>query len=330
MNLLYKRWLGLGKGELYYITPCKDAGHAGDLIFRTYQEPCGFGTATWRIADIRQRLSVDARSENPVCKLLREFAAPGDKAVVFEAGFAVGEGDAGQGLHAAAGSIQYGLAGRGVPLHCCAETRVEVALAGGDHAEFQRAAAALARLHRIIPQKLGEPPAVLVRAAVDDDEPVRRCARTDRLGGATAAAAGRRPRTTRRVGQTDRRPMHDAEYRPPFLDKRNQHRELTVPGDELARAVERVDRPEAVAAGRHSLGLAQFLGDARNVGKGRHQPVDDDPLGGEVGLGHRGLVGLVANVELFGIDLEDRLAGDDRRPAHNIEHFLTVGAHAAF
>ena len=123
--------------------------------------------------------------------------------------------------------------------------------------------------------------------------------------------------------------MHDAEHRPPFLDKGDQHRELAVAGDELARAVERVDRPEAVAAGRHSLGLAQFLGDAGDVGKGRHQPVDDDPLGGEIGLGHRGLVALVANVEFFGIDLEDRLAGVDRRPADDIEHFPTVGAHAA-
>src|SRR4029077_4511958 len=37
-----------------------------------------------------------------------------------------------------------------------------------------------------------------------------------------------------------------------------------------------------------------------------------------------------ANVEFFGIDLEDGLAGGDRRPAYDVEHLLTVGAHAAF
>src|SRR5204863_433715 len=92
----------------------------------------------------------------------------------------------------------------------------------------------------------------------------------------------------------------------------------------------RVDRPETVAAGRHSLGLAQFFGDARDVGKGRQQPVEDDPLGGEIGLGHQGLVGLMANVEFFGVDFEDGLTGGDRRAADDVEHFLPVGAHAAF
>src|SRR5439155_17881964 len=118
-------------------------------------------------------------------------ATPGDEAVVLEAGFAVGQGGAGQGFDAAAGGFENGLAGRGVPLHRRAEARVHIALAGGDDAEFEGAAAALARLDRISRQKLGEPAAVLVRAAVDDDEPVgRREARLDRLGGAAAAAAG--------------------------------------------------------------------------------------------------------------------------------------------
>src|SRR5437870_2327136 len=164
-------------------------------------------------------------------------AAPGEEAVVLEAGFAVGQGGAGQGLDAAAGGFENGLAGRGVPLHRRAEARVEVALAGGDDAEFERAAAALARLHRIILQKFGEASAVLVRAAVDDDEPVRRRARMDPLGRAATAAAGRGARTARGVGQVDRRPVHDAEYRPPLLDKRDQNRELIVPGDELASSV---------------------------------------------------------------------------------------------
>ena len=50
--------------------------------------------------------------------------------------------------------------------------------------------------------------------------------------------------------------MHDAQHRPPFLDKRDQHRELAAPGNELASAIERIDGPEAIAARRCSLGLA--------------------------------------------------------------------------
>src|SRR5271166_5976145 len=170
--------------------------------------------------------------------LASRAAAPGEEAVVLEAGLAVGERGAAQGLDAAAGGFENGLAGRGIPFHRRAEARVEIALAGRDDAEFQRAAATLARLYRIILQELGQAPAVFVRAAMDDNEPVCGRARMDQLRRATAAAAGRRARTARGVGQPDRGPMHDAEYRPPLLDKRDQYRKLGVPGDELASAVE--------------------------------------------------------------------------------------------
>ena len=188
--------------------------------------------------------------------LARGSAAPGEKAVVLEAGLAVGKRLASKGLDAAAGGFEDRLAGCGVPFHRRAETRVEVGFAGGDDAEFKGAAAAFARLYWIILQKLGEPAAVLVRTAVDDDEPVRRTARANRLGPATLPPTDCRTRPASGVGQTDRRPVHDAEHWPALLDKRDQHRKLAVPGDKLARAVERVDRPEAVTAGRRPLGLA--------------------------------------------------------------------------
>src|SRR6185436_12336817 len=109
--------------------------------------------------------------------------------VVFEAGFAVGEWKARQGFDPATSGFENGLPGGGIPFHRRAEARVEVALAGGDDAEFQRAAAALTRLHGIILQELGEPPAVFVRSTVDHDKPVRRRdARLDQLGYATPAA----------------------------------------------------------------------------------------------------------------------------------------------
>ena len=169
-----------------------------------------------------------------------------------------------------------------------------------------------------------------MRPAVDDDQPVLRFARTNQLRRTAIAAAGRGARTVPGVGQTDCRPVDDPEHRPSFLDKRDQHREFAVSSDELASTVERVDRPKAITAGRRSFGLAQFFGDARDVGEGGHEPVEDYPLGGEIGFGHRGLVCLMANVEFFSIDLEDSLAGGNRRPAYDVEHFSAVGAHAAF
>ena len=148
------------------------------------------------------------------------------------------------------------MSGGSVPFHRRAKARVEIGLAGGDHAEFEGAAAALALAHRVIGEKLAEPPAVFVRAAVDHDEPIRRAARLDRLRPAAVAPADRRARPASGIGDTDRGTVHDAEHRSALLDERDQHRKFAVPGDELAGAVARVDRPETVAAGRHALGLA--------------------------------------------------------------------------
>src|SRR5690348_14733874 len=96
--------------------------------------------------------------------LLSHPAAPGEKAVVFEAGLAVGERRAVERRDMAAGGFEHRLAGGGVPFHRRAEARIEVALAGGDQAEFERAAALPAPLHLVILQEFGEPAAVLVRA----------------------------------------------------------------------------------------------------------------------------------------------------------------------
>src|SRR5215831_3506716 len=68
--------------------------------------------------------------------LARGAAAPGEKAVVFEAGLAVGERLASKGLDAAAGGFEDGLAGCGVPFHRRAKARVEVGFAGRDHTKF--------------------------------------------------------------------------------------------------------------------------------------------------------------------------------------------------
>jgi hypothetical protein len=72
-----------------------------------------------------------------------------------------------------------------------------------------------------------------------------------------------------------------------------------------------------------------FLADAKIAWRDAYEMQMRAAIRPLIGLGHRGLVGLVADVEFFGIDLEDRLAGDDRRPAYDVEHFLMVAAHAA-
>ena len=60
---------------------------------------------------------------------------PGEEVVVLEAGFAVGERRADESLDRAAS--------RGVPFHRRAKS-VEICFVGGDHTEFEGAAAALA------------------------------------------------------------------------------------------------------------------------------------------------------------------------------------------
>src|SRR5271163_2321074 len=130
---------------------------------------------------------------------------PGEKAIVLEAGLAVDERGPGEGFDPAARRFEDGLPGGCVPFHRRAEARVEVGFARGDHAEFERAAAFLALAHRIARKKLGEASAVFVRAAVDDDEPIRRrSARPDRFGLAAMAPAGRGARSASGVGDADR------------------------------------------------------------------------------------------------------------------------------
>ena len=97
--------------------------------------------------------------------------------------------------------------------------------------------------------------------------------------------------------------MQDAEDRPAVLDETDVDSELAIPRDELAGPIERVDRPEARCRWRQAFGLDGLLGDDRNVREGLGQHGDDDPLCGEVGFGHRRLVGLLADVEGRGIDI---------------------------
>src|SRR5436305_10939740 len=93
----------------------------------------------------------DRRSGLP-CRL----GAPGEEAVVCEAGLAVGERLAVKTEDMAAGGFQHRLTGAGVPFHRRAETRVEIRLSRGEDAEFERAAADMPFEDRLVLEIFGE------------------------------------------------------------------------------------------------------------------------------------------------------------------------------
>src|SRR5438045_7321694 len=108
--------------------------------------------------------------------------APGEEAVVFEAGLAVGERLAVKTEDMAAGGFQHRLAGAGVPFHRRPEARIEIRVSRGQDAEFERAAADLPFKDRLVLKIFGEAAAVFVTAAVDEDDSLRaRGAAQDRL-----------------------------------------------------------------------------------------------------------------------------------------------------
>jgi hypothetical protein len=133
-----------------------------------------------------------------------------------------------------------------------------------------------------------------MRAAVDDDEPLRRRgANPDRLRRAAVAPAGRGPRSASGVGDADRRTMNDHQDRDPVLDEADIDSELAIFGDKLPGSVERVNSPEARGRRWQALGLDQFPRGDRDVGEGFGQHRTDDLLRGKVGSGHWRLVGLL-------------------------------------
>ena len=93
--------------------------------------------------------------------------------------------------------------------------------------------------------------------------------------------------------------MHHAKRRLSVLDQRDVHGELAVALDELARAIQRIDQPEArPAASRVPGDFLAFLGKDRDVRRQRAQTIDDDAIGGEVGSGQRRIVALGLDVEI--------------------------------
>ena len=80
----------------------------------------------------------------------------------------------------------------------------------------------------------------------------------------------------------------------PSRDERDVHRVIGQAVDELARAVERIDEPEARAmpARSDARGMSAFLRDDRHVRIDAPEPRHDERRGRAVGVGHGAAVGL--------------------------------------
>ncbi len=124
--------------------------------------------------------------------------------------------------------------------------------------------------------------------------------------------------------------MDDAQQRPAVLDQRDVDGELALALDELLGAVEGVDQPERPAGNLGNVaGVHRLLGDDRillaNFPADRLQDQLFRPL---IGLGHRRGVALARNVEVGGVDLEDRPARAFGDIADGVHHcLLDLDAH---
>src|SRR5437899_8854625 len=143
---------------------------------------------TWWIPAFAGTTIKKERGGSP-CRL----GAPGEEAVVLEPELAIGERLAVETEDMAAGGFEHRLASGSIPFHRRAETRIEVGLCRREHAEFEGAAAFQAFEHRLVLKIFGEAAAVLMAAAVHDNDALGRGhARPDRCEGAATAAHHRR------------------------------------------------------------------------------------------------------------------------------------------
>ncbi len=94
-----------------------------------------------------------------------------------------------------------------------------------------------------------------------------------------------------------------------MFDQGDIDREFAIAGDKFLGAIERIDKNEAFAAlGRVSVGDG-FLGDDRNIGKRRCEPLKDQRFGRRIGFGQGRRIGLGRYLELAAVDRKDQGAG---------------------
>jgi hypothetical protein len=113
-------------------------------------------------------------------------------------------------------------------------------------------------------------------------------------------------------------------------DERDVHGELSVACQEFARAIERVHQPVLMPAGalRERRG-GRFFRQQRQRRREPLQPGGDQPMGGQIRRGQRGVVGLGGGGPLPGlIDSENLAPGRARDAEDLLQQPGAVGRHA--
>jgi len=127
------------------------------------------------------------------------------------------------------------------------------------------------------------------------------------------------------VGPVLNRNVHDTKYGSVRFNERDVDCELTVAIDEFLGTVERVNQPVSLPlAALFKRRQTLFLGDNRDVRRQLFESRDDTPVRGEVRLCQRRLVDFALNVEIGGVDFEDRPASNDGEGNDRFNQFLEV------
>ena len=111
------------------------------------------------------------------------------------------------------------------------------------------------------------------------------------------------------------RVRHRADRGPPVDHEADHHHEAGVAQDEVAGAVDRIDHPDPAASDARAR-VRNLLGQDDVLGKCGREPLEDQGVGGLVGLGHRLVAGLALDVQALAAiaaHQHGRLARDLRR-----------------
>src|SRR5580692_12256185 len=177
--------------------------------------------------------------------LLRRPAAPGDESRVLESGIflSVAQRRSIEAEHAAPGGVQDGMAGGRVPFHGGGEARIDIGVAAGNQAEFQRGAGTLQVGDRRSRQPLLGLRVEMRAAGEGAQAGARNRAGGDGCHGTEGAArlqvCSKRGRA-RHIDLIEGRRADGAGDRVAGLDERDIDGEILMTGQKLARAVERI------------------------------------------------------------------------------------------
>ena len=113
--------------------------------------------------------------------------------------------------------------------------------------------------------------------------------------------------------------IDDAHHRHAIANERDVDREVADPLNEFLGAVERIDEEKLAADRGQAAGGHLLLGHDRHVRGGMAQTLEDDRLGGMIGLRHRRMVGLTLYFKAGDVDLVRGAASLDGGGDHGFE-----------